>query len=184
MDILDVTIALPVKTDFYYALLDDSGVCNGLSQLSGVVVAGNMIAIDSYDSALVGMRWDGMIFKPVVATVMPEVVITSVTCDLPSAIIAADFLEVTCEVGASVTLHASVMLGGAIVPVSASFRMPIKSSDGREEVILINVVEGVINKSIIFDKSGIWSIDEKSINSSLPDAAKMTFKGIRFFVVR
>lgn len=191
MDILDLPVNLPVnlptvsvKTAFYYALLDDSGVCNGLSQLNGEVVADNMIVVDDYDVALLGMAWDGVAFKAAVHAIRPEIVITSVSCNSQSAIITADFYEVTCGVGASVTLQASVKAGGNVVPISASFRMPIKSSDGREEVILISIVAGLIDKTIIFDKSGIWSIDQAAINASLPDAAKMAFNGIKFYVVR
>jgi hypothetical protein len=43
----------------YYAQIDQTGICFAVSQLSREVTANNMIAINSYDTTLLGKRWNG-----------------------------------------------------------------------------------------------------------------------------
>lgn len=43
---------------FYYAQLDAEHFCVGLSQLSGEVIAEDMIRIDTYDINLLGLKYD------------------------------------------------------------------------------------------------------------------------------
>lgn len=44
---------------YYYAQIDDDGICMGVSQLSGVVDKPNMIELESYDTSLMGKIWTG-----------------------------------------------------------------------------------------------------------------------------
>lgn len=44
---------------YYYAQIDDDGICCGVSQLSGVVEHDNMIQLESYDMSLMGKLWTG-----------------------------------------------------------------------------------------------------------------------------
>ncbi|MDD3041089.1 hypothetical protein [Bacteroides sp.] len=43
---------------FYYAQVDKSSICIGVSQLSGVVTADNMILLETYDVSLLGKRYN------------------------------------------------------------------------------------------------------------------------------
>lgn len=43
----------------YYAQITDDGICCGVSQLSGIVNADNMIELESYDLSVMGMKWTG-----------------------------------------------------------------------------------------------------------------------------
>lgn len=44
---------------YYYAQIDDDGICCGVSQLSGEVEHDNMIRLESYDMSLMGKLWTG-----------------------------------------------------------------------------------------------------------------------------
>lgn len=44
---------------YYYAQIDDDGICCGVSQLSGEVDYDNMIQLESYDMSLMGKLWTG-----------------------------------------------------------------------------------------------------------------------------
>ena len=44
---------------YYYAQIDDDGICCGVSQLSGEVEYDNMIQLESYDMSLMGKLWTG-----------------------------------------------------------------------------------------------------------------------------
>lgn len=44
---------------YYYAQIDDNGICCGVSQLSGIVEHDNMIQLESYDMSLMGKLWTG-----------------------------------------------------------------------------------------------------------------------------
>ena len=47
------------KKIYYYAQIDDDGICCGVSQLSGIVEHDNMIQLESYDMGLMGKLWTG-----------------------------------------------------------------------------------------------------------------------------
>ncbi len=47
------------KKIWYYAQITDDNICCGVSQLSGVVEADNMIELESYDTSLIGKMWAG-----------------------------------------------------------------------------------------------------------------------------
>lgn len=44
---------------YFYAQIDDDGICCGVSQLSGIVEHDDMIQIESYDMSLMGKLWTG-----------------------------------------------------------------------------------------------------------------------------
>ena len=44
---------------YYYAQIDDDGICCGVSQLSGIVEHDNMIQLESYAMSLMGKLWTG-----------------------------------------------------------------------------------------------------------------------------
>ena len=44
---------------YFYAQIDDDGICCGVSQLSGIVEHDNMIQLESYDMSLMGKLWTG-----------------------------------------------------------------------------------------------------------------------------
>lgn len=43
----------------YYAQITEEGICCGVSQLSGIVNADNMIELENYDLSVMGMKWTG-----------------------------------------------------------------------------------------------------------------------------
>lgn len=43
----------------FYATIDENNICYGISQLSGEVIADNMIELLSYDTTLLGKMWTG-----------------------------------------------------------------------------------------------------------------------------
>lgn len=43
----------------YYAQINDDGICDGVSQLSGIVDKPNMIELESYDMSVMGKLWTG-----------------------------------------------------------------------------------------------------------------------------
>lgn len=43
----------------YYAQIDEQQLCIGVSQLSGEVVADDMVELDSYDISVLGKLWQG-----------------------------------------------------------------------------------------------------------------------------
>ena len=44
---------------YYYAQIDDDGICCGVSQLCGVKIQSDMIELESYDMSLMGKMWTG-----------------------------------------------------------------------------------------------------------------------------
>lgn len=44
---------------FYYAQVDENGVCICVSQLAGEVDQPDMIRLDEFDASVLGKRWDG-----------------------------------------------------------------------------------------------------------------------------
>lgn len=43
----------------YYAQINDDNICDGVSQLSGIVDKPNMIELESYDMSVMGKLWTG-----------------------------------------------------------------------------------------------------------------------------
>lgn len=44
---------------YFYAQIDATGICIALSDISGEVIAANMIPLAVYDSTVIGKRWTG-----------------------------------------------------------------------------------------------------------------------------
>lgn len=43
---------------FYYAQINEENICHAVSDLSGEVIANNMIPLESYDISLLGKRYE------------------------------------------------------------------------------------------------------------------------------
>ena len=69
------------------------------------------------------------------------------------------------------------------VPLSTMFRMPLRSRDGRERILVANFVNGAATVNVTMRESGAWDVIEKSINEDLPGSIRMLFPGLRVFVV-
>ena len=61
-------LSKPIITTKIYATIDSQGICTGISELSGAIDHTNLIAIDSYDAALMGKKFDGTGFVDHVIT--------------------------------------------------------------------------------------------------------------------
>ncbi|WIF95111.1 hypothetical protein [Caminicella sporogenes] len=53
---------------YYYAQLDENNICIGVSELSGEVDAPNMIKIESFDTSLLGKKYEDRKFIEVPKT--------------------------------------------------------------------------------------------------------------------
>ena len=65
----------------------------------------------------------------------PRIVITALSAESPhdeQIMVAADYREATLPVGATLVVDAELHAGGAMLPLTDSFRMPLVSTDGRE----------------------------------------------------
>jgi hypothetical protein len=62
--------------------------------------------------------------------------------------------------------------------------MPVKSRDNREFLVLVNMINGVASVPITFNNSGVWSATEETLNSNLNEEEKISFTGIKVFVVQ
>lgn len=51
-----------------YAQINPAGLCVGVSELAGEVLAADLIEIEAFDVALIGKRWDGAAWLAVVPT--------------------------------------------------------------------------------------------------------------------
>ena len=92
--------------------------------------------------------------------------------------------DVTCPVGTVLTVHAELRdAAGAILPLKDSFRMPLRSRDGREKVLLAVMDNGAVSINAPLRESGSWSVTEAMINESLPPDHQMGFDGFQVFVV-
>lgn len=50
---------------YYYAQLSETGICVGLSDLSGEVTADNMILLESYDTTILGKKYENGVWVEV-----------------------------------------------------------------------------------------------------------------------
>jgi len=114
----------------------------------------------------------------------PTIVLTGVQCDTPGAVIAPGFADITVPVGSTLGFTAELRDSeDAVLPVDDTFRMPIRSRDGRERVVLAGMVQGVITFSVTFTESRVWEVTQDVINADLPAEAHMRFAGVRVFAV-
>ncbi|UCV00714.1 hypothetical protein [Acidovorax radicis] len=120
---------------------------------------------------------------PLIAPVQPEIVITAVQADMPGMVASEDFTDITVRVGSTLSFAAELRAGDVVLPIDDSFRMPIRSRDGRERVLLASMVQGVISFTVRFDDSRVWDVSEEVINADLPPEAQMRFHGVKVFAI-
>lgn len=65
--------------------------------------------------------------------------------------------------------------------LTAKFHMPMRSRDGRERLILVDVVDGKAIFTVRMPTSGVWSVTEEGISSELPE--RFSFDGLTIRVV-
>lgn len=136
----------------------------------------NTIVIDSGNA--------GEIVVPYLA---PQIFITSVAADSANAagtMVKPGLKDVTTPKGATLTVLAELRDSQGIkLPLSDSWRMPLRARDGREKVLLAVMINGDIAITVPVPDSGVWEIRESVINESLPTAARMRFgDDMRVFV--
>ena len=129
-----------------------------------------------------GYLYDGSTFSPPAAHA--AIVITSITPDaahlVDTQVTALN--DVTCPAGTVLTVQAELQRDGVVLPVTDRFRMPLRARDGREKVLLAEMVDGLITITVPLRDSGAWAVTETMINEDLPPAAQMGFGGFRLFV--
>ena len=133
----------------------------------------------------VGWTYDGMNFHMPAAAVT-RMVITAIAVDAAHAaqtVIKPSLDDVTCPVGAVLTVTAELRGASGIVPLTDTFRMPLRARDGREVMLVVSLVAGVATITVPLRESGAWSVTEQSINESLPESARMRFDGVTAYVV-
>lgn len=125
------------------------------------------------------------VYKAPETPARPELVITQIVADAEHAAGTSvpSLAEVTCPVGTTLTFTAELRIAGQVVPLSDSFRMPIRSRDGRERVLLADMANGILTILVPLRESGAWSVTESIVNESLPAEKQMSFAGVKVFAV-
>lgn len=115
----------------------------------------------------------------------PTIVVTSITADTSHAaqLVLKGLREVTCLVGTELQAEAELRQAGALVPMDDAFRMPLRSRDGRERVLLGTMTQGQIRFRVTLPESGVWSVTEDAINEAIPPEQRMAFAGLSIYVV-
>ena len=93
------------------------------------------------------------------------------------------FTDSTVPVGTTLILSAELPTGAQVLAKEGGFRLPLRSRDGRERVVLASMAKGFIRFSVHFEDSRVWEVTEAMVNSDLPPERHMRFKGIRVFAV-
>lgn len=114
---------------------------------------------------------------------VPEIVITAMVGDKEGVTHTEDFTDATVPVGTTLNFTAELRAGGELQLLDDVFRMPIRSRDGRERVLLAPMTQGVISFSVHFDVSRVWEVTEALVNADLPRERHMRFAGIKVFAV-
>ena len=73
-----------MQQHYYYAQLNETGLCVGLSDLSGEVTADNMILLESYDLTVLGKKYENGVWVETPAEVPEEEPATEPTETQPS----------------------------------------------------------------------------------------------------
>lgn len=169
-----------------YAQLLADGVCFAVSQTHSPIEGPDLVEVPAYDESYIGKRHvGGGVFESVAPPARPRIVILSIAADAEHAagtVIAGS--EVTCPAGATITVHAQLQApgGGGLVALTDQFRMPMRSRDRRERMLLARMVDGAIEITAPMRDSGVWAVTEAMVNEGLPDAAHMAFDGITIYV--
>ena len=50
---------------YFYAQIDENNICIAVSDLSGKVTAGNMLRLETYDTSLVGKKYNNGVWEEV-----------------------------------------------------------------------------------------------------------------------
>lgn len=50
---------------YYYAQIDENNICIAVSDLSGKVTAGNMLRLETYDTSLLGKKYNNGVWEEV-----------------------------------------------------------------------------------------------------------------------
>jgi len=148
----------------------------------GHVVNTIVASQDFVDSTYPG-RWRLIEIK---TSVLPEIVVTTIVADADhqGTTTVSSNEEITCASGTTLTINAELRgSDGHIIPLSDQFRMPLRSRDGREKVLLAAMVDGLITITAPLRESGVWSVSKEAINESLPPDRYMEFSGMNVFVV-
>lgn len=123
---------------------------------------------------------------PSAPAALPTLKITAIAADAThaaSTAIAADFSEVTCPAGTTLTVTAKLVdSADATIPLTGSFRMPLIASDGRERIVGVAMTAGVASIDVPLAESGVWAVTQGSVNRDLPAAQNMAFAGAKVYV--
>lgn len=124
-------------------------------------------------------HWFGTI-RTIPVEYLPTILITSIV----GGNYDPDLKELTIHVGESFTATGELQVGGAIYPLySGVFRVPVVSLDGREKLILANVISGAATVSWTPSDSGIWKITAELMNRDIPPEQHVLFAGLKIFVL-
>lgn len=115
----------------------------------------------------------------------PTIVVTNLTADAAHAahLVLKGLREATCLMGTELQAEAELRLQGAVLPLDDTFRMPLRSRDGRERVLLGTMIQGQIRFRVTLPESGVWSVTEDAINEAIPPEHRMAFAGLTIYVV-
>ncbi|PIF39770.1 hypothetical protein CLV01_1382 [Delftia sp. 60] len=138
-------------------------------------------------SNFTGLAWVELPYEappePVPEFALPEIVITGIAADREGFVHTPDFTDATVPVGATLAFAAELRAGDQVLTLDDSFRLPIRSRDGRERVVLASMAKGFIRFSVHFEDSRVWEVTQAMVNSDLPPERHMRFKGIKVFAV-
>jgi hypothetical protein len=152
-------------------------------------VINTIVATEEFAEANYPGRWRLAEYQdePETEPLRPKLHIVNATSNSPeTTLINPSFDEVTCFVNTTITFTTELRnpIDDSLIPLTQMFRMPVKSRDNREFLVLVNMINGVASVPILFDSSGVWSATEETMNSGLSENEKLSFTGIKVFVVR
>ena len=166
------------------------GMATSPSERTTTLPPDNMQTHDAPDrprSNFTGLAWVELPYEappePVPEPAMPEIVITGIAADREGFVHTPDFTDATVPVGATLAFSAELRAGDQVLALDDSFRLPIRSRDGRERVVVASMAKGFIRFSVHFEDSRVWEVTEAMINADLPPERHMRFKGIKVFAV-
>ncbi|MCP4519037.1 MAG: hypothetical protein GY824_27890, partial [Delftia sp.] len=86
-------------------------------------------------SNFTGLAWVELPYEappePVSEPALPEIVITGIAADREGFVHTPDFTDATVPVGATLAFSAELRAGDQVLTLDDSFRLPIRSRDGR-----------------------------------------------------
>lgn len=147
----------------------------------------HMVRIEDsqFAESFINKRWNGTTWIDKIPEVdaRPSLGITTVVSSDPTAIIQPG--DITCLAGSTVTATVELRgTDGGIIPLTKKFRMPVISRDGRERISLISLENGSATITLTLPESGVWVIEEKTINNGLPIEEHMKFQRHEIYVTQ